>query len=114
MLEFDGQNSCDHFEPVLHPATKPSPSPPPRRGSPRCTPTCRIAVGVRFRVLSGDTALRNLDWKWKKRILANQDVTDCLLKLFEKSILAVSVNKQTNKKTQSFFGDFSKKGKIIF
>ena len=22
MLEFDGQNSCDHFEPVLHPATK--------------------------------------------------------------------------------------------
>ena len=22
MLEFDGQNSCDHFEPVVHPATK--------------------------------------------------------------------------------------------
>ena len=21
MLEFDGQNSCDHFEPVLHPVT---------------------------------------------------------------------------------------------
>ena len=29
MLEFDGQNSCDHFEPVLHPPTKPSPSPLP-------------------------------------------------------------------------------------
>ena len=29
MLEFDWQNSYDHFETVLHPATKPSPSPPP-------------------------------------------------------------------------------------
>ena len=55
MLEFDGQNACDHFEPVLHPATKPSPSPPPRRGSSRCMPTRSIVAGVRFRVPSGDT-----------------------------------------------------------
>ena len=75
MLELDGQNSCDHFEPVLHPATKPSPSSPPRRGSSRCTPT---------RVPSGDTALSNIDRKRKKRIPANQDVTDCLPKLFER------------------------------
>ena len=48
MLEFDGQNSCDHFEPVLHPATKPSPSPLPRPGSPRCTPTRSMAAGIRI------------------------------------------------------------------
>ena len=32
------ENSCDHFEPVLHPTTKPSPSPPSRGGSQGCTP----------------------------------------------------------------------------
>ena len=31
MVEFHGQNSCRHFKPVLHRATKPSPSPPPHR-----------------------------------------------------------------------------------
>ena len=98
MLEFDGQNTCDHFEPVLHPATKPSSSPPSRRGSPRCMPTRSIIAGVRFRVPSGGTALSNIDWKRKKRIPANQDVTDCLPKLFEKSIAAVSVNEKKKKK----------------
>ena len=81
MLEFDGQNACDHFEPVLHPATKPSPSPPPRRGS---------------QGRHGETALSNFDLVLKpeteKRIPANQDVTDCLPKLFEPSIVAVSIN----------------------
>ena len=102
MLEFDGQNSCDHFEPVLHPATKPSPSPPPRRGSSRCTPT---------RVPSGDTALSNIDRKRKKRIPANQDVTDCLPKLFVRYIVAASVNE---KKIYFGGGDFSKKAENHF
>ena len=35
---------------------------------------------------------------------ANQDVTDCLLKLFEQPIVAVSVNEKKN-----FFKDFFKK-----
>ena len=110
MLEFDGQNACDHFEPVLHPATKPSPSPPPPlRGSPCYMPTQSIAAGVRFRVPSADTALSNIDRKRKKRIAANQDVTDCLPKLFEKSIVAVSVNEKKN-----FFSDFSKKAESHF
>ena len=110
MLEFDGQNACDRFEPVLHPATKPSPSPPPLRGSPCYMPTRSIAAGVRFRVPSADTALPNTDRKRKKLIAANQDVTDCLPKLFEKSIVAVSVNE----KKKFFLAIFQKKRKVIF
>ena len=48
-LEFEGQNSCDHFETVLHPATKPSPSLPPGRGSPHYTPTCSMASTTEWR-----------------------------------------------------------------
>ena len=110
MLEFDGQNNCDHFEPVLHPATKPSPSPPPRRGSPRCMPTRSVVAGVRFRVPSGETAFSNSDRKRKKRTLANQDVTDCLPKLFEQTIVAVPVNNNINNKMSAIF---QKSGKSI-
>ena len=92
-----------------HPATKPSPSPPPLRGSPCYMPTRSTAAGVRFRVPSADTALSNIDRKRKKRIAANQDVTDCLPKLFEKSIVAVSVNEK-----KIFFSDFSKKAESHF
>ena len=59
---------------------------------------------------SGGTALSNFDQKRKKRIPANQDVTDCLPKLFEQWIVAVSVHEQ-------FFFlcvIFQKKRKIIF
>ena len=39
-------------------------------------------------------ALSNFDRKQKKRIPANQDVTDCLPKLFEQPIVAVSVHEK--------------------
>ena len=58
-------------------------------------------------VESGDTALSNIDRKRKKRIPANQDVTDCLPKLFELSIVAVSVNE----KKKFFWRFFKKRGK---
>ena len=108
MLEFNGQNSCDHFEPVLHPATKPLPSPPPRRSRPRCTPAHNMAASVRFRVPSRDTALLNIDQKRMKRIPANQGVTDCLPKLFEQPIVAVAVNEKI------FFLQFFKKSRKSF
>ena len=53
--------------------------------------------------------LLNCGRKRKKRIPANQDVTDCLPKLFEPSIVAVSVHE---KKT-FLFAIFQKKQKII-
>ena len=56
---------------------------------------------------SGDTALSNIDRKRKKHIPANQDVTDCLPKFFEKSKVAVSVNEKKN--FFFFIGDFFKK-----
>ena len=61
-----------------------------------CAPTQSITAGVRFRVLSEDTALSNIDRKRKKRIPANQDVTDFLPKLFELSTVAVLVNEKKN------------------
>ena len=110
MLKFDGQNACDHFEPDLHPATKPSSSPPPRRGSPHCMPTRSIAAGVRFLVPSGDPVPSNINWEWKKHIPANHDITDFLPKLFEQSIVAVLVNE----KFFFYYSDLKKKRKIIF
>ena len=62
---------------------------------------------------SGDTALSSVDLELRpeteKRIPANQDLTDCLPKLFKLSIVAVSVNE-----IKKNFGDFSKKRKVIF
>ena len=55
------------------------------------------------------TALSNFDRKWKTRIPANQDVTDCLPKLFEPLIVAVSVHEK-----KFLFAIFQKKRKIIF
>ena len=62
-----------------------------------------------FLKLSGDSELSKLDRKRKKRMPANHDVTDCLLKFFELSIAAVSANEKKN-----FFGDFSKKAENHF
>ena len=99
MLDFDGQNSCDHFEPVLVEAAH----------AVRQHAALLPASDFECRVESGDTALSNIDRKWKKRIPANQDVTDCLLKLFELSIVAVLVNEN-----KFFFPDFSKKAENLF
>ena len=48
LQEFEGQNSCDHFETVLHPTTKQSPSLQPGRGSPHYTPTRSMAASVQI------------------------------------------------------------------
>ena len=99
MLEFDGQNSCDHLEPVLHPATKPSPPPPPPPLSWR-QPRRAWRNGA-FEAPNFDRVLKP---ETEKRIPANQDVTDCP-KLFERSIVAVPINE-----IKKFGGgDFSKK-----
>ena len=68
-----------------------------------------MAAGVRFWVPSGGTGFSNFDRKRKKRIPANQDVTDCLPKLFEPSIVAVSAHEK-----KFLFAIFQKKRKIIF
>ena len=90
---------------VLHPATKLSPSPPPRR----CTPTRSMAAVVRFPELSiwaewrySSFELRPETETEEAHVPANQDVTDCLPKLFGQSIVAVSVNEKKKKKLRFF------------
>ena len=69
-----------------------------------------MAVSVRFRMPNGDTAFSSFDRKRKKRIPANHDVTDCLPKLFEMSIVVVLVNDFFF----FFFCDFSKNAENHF
>ena len=81
MLEIDGQNACDHFDhrcPLLVEAAH------------TVYANTKHSCGCQ----TGDSALSNIDRKRKKRILANQDVTDVLPKLFEQSIVAVAVNEK--------------------
>ena len=104
MLEFDGQNSCDHLEAVLHPATKPSHPPPPPL----------LSRQPRWAWRNGAFEAPNFDLVLKpeteKRIPANQDVTNCP-KLFERLIVAVSINEI---KKIGGGGDFLKKAENNF
>ena len=93
MLEFDGQNSCHHFEPLLHPATKPSPSPPRRAVRHH---ECRVEIR-HFRTLTGNGRSSYRQTKMSPTVY--------------RTVCSGGIGKRNKKK---IFLIFQKKRKIIF
>ena len=104
MLESDGQNSCDHFEPVLHPVTKPSPSPPPRRGSSRYLPTHQIS----------SAEWRNGAFEFRPETEEAHTGKPRRYQLFTEALQTVNSGGGGKTKKKNFWGDFSKKAENHF